>query len=123
MMKCVVKKTVASRAGVRAAPRVARPAGLSRRQQTVCKSSSANKNLPAIAAAMSTVFSASAAHAVEVNQVYGDLASDNRVGVLAFLIAPALGWVLFNSTAGLLGQYDRTKKEADRIEKKTNKFF
>jgi len=78
MMKCVVKKTVASRAGVRAAPRVARPAGLSRRQQTVCKSSSANKNLPAIAAAMSTVFSASAAHAVEVNQVYGDLASDNR---------------------------------------------
>ena len=46
-----------------------------------------------------------------------------RVGVLAFLIAPALGWVLFNSTAGLLGQYDRTKKEADRIEKKTNKFF
>ena len=80
MMKCVAKKTVASRAGVRAAPRVARPAGgLSRRQQTVCKSSSsANKNLPAIAAAMSTVFSASAAHAVEVNQVYGDLASDNR---------------------------------------------
>lgn len=42
---------------------------------------------------------------------------------MAFLIAPALGWVLFNSTAGLLGQYDRTKKEADRIEKKTNKFF
>ncbi|WZN60419.1 photosystem II protein Y [Chloropicon roscoffensis] len=124
MMKCVAKKTVASRAGIRAAPRVARPAGgLSRRQQTVCKSSSANKNLPAIAAAVSTVFSASAAHAVEVNQVYGDLASDNRVGVLAFLIAPALGWVLFNSTQGLLGQYDRTKKEADRIEKKTNKFF
>lgn len=79
MMKCVAKKTVASRAGIRAAPRVARPAGgLSRRQQTVCKSSSANKNLPAIAAAVSTVFSASAAHAVEVNQVYGDLASDNR---------------------------------------------
>lgn len=78
MMKCVEKKTVASRAGVRAAPRVARAGGLSRRQQTVCKSSSANKNLPAIAAAMSTVFSASAAHAVEVNQVYGDLASDNR---------------------------------------------
>lgn len=46
-----------------------------------------------------------------------------RVGVLAFLIAPALGWVLFNSTQGLLGQYDRTKAESERIEKKTNKFF
>ena len=58
-----------------------------------------------------------------MNQVYGDLAADNRAGILLFIVGPAIGWTAFNSIQGLLGQYDRTKDAGDDIEKKQKKFF
>ena len=39
-------------------------------------------------------------------EVVGQLASDQRVGVLALLLAPALGWVGFNILGPGLNQLD-----------------
>jgi photosystem II PsbY protein len=69
-----------------------------------------NNNTQKVAAGLattcSTLLAASQAQAMEVNQVYGDLAADNRASILLFLFAPALGWVGFNILQPFLRQVD-----------------
>uniref|UniRef100_A0A7S2T576 Photosystem II PsbY protein n=2 Tax=Chloropicon primus TaxID=1764295 RepID=A0A7S2T576_9CHLO len=114
MMKTVANKSVVgSRGGVRAA--ALRPATVSRRQGTVMK---ANRAAAAIATTCSTLLAATQAQAVELNQAYGDLAADNRAGVLLFVVAPAIGWGLFLSVQGISNQAQRTQRKSDEIARK-----
>merc|ERR1712060_515972 len=111
--------SVARGAAARSAAKVAAPRVVSRRR-TVTQ---ANKTAVGVASACSTLLAASAASAAELNQAYGDLAADNRAGILLFIVGPAIGWTVFNSIQGLLGQFDRTKEASDNIAKKQKKFF
>ena len=56
------------------------------------------------AAAAAPLVYASQADAAQ--EVVGQLASDQRLGVLALLLAPALGWVGFNILGPGLNQLD-----------------
>jgi len=42
------------------------------------------------------------------------LITDNRLGVLLFIIAPALGWVGFNSIAGLQRQVNNMAEKNEK---------
>jgi len=78
----------------------------------------ANRAAAAIATTCSTLLAATQAQAVELNQAYGDLAADNRAGVLLFVVAPAIGWGLFLSVQGISNQAQRTQRKSDEIARK-----
>mmetsp|Transcript_13940 Transcript_13940/g.26813 ORF Transcript_13940/g.26813 Transcript_13940/m.26813 type:complete len:97 (+) Transcript_13940:116-406(+) len=48
-----------------------------------------------------------------VQEVF-EIAADNRLGVLLFIIAPALGWVGFNSIAGLQRQVNNMAEKNEK---------
>merc|ERR1712115_385648 len=94
----------------------ARPLTHSRRQTTAMTASNNNtqKVAAGLATTCSTLLAASQAQAMEVNQVYGDLAADNRASILLFLFAPALGWVGFNILQPFLRQVDNMNDKNSR---------
>merc|ERR1719235_931347 len=98
-----VSTKLSTQQGARATVRLSRASCAKKAARATTRMSAADgakdrQGAKAVAAGVaSTLLAASQANAAELNQVYGDLASDNRIGILAFLVAPALGWTLFNS--------------------------
>lgn len=71
-----------------------------------------------VTAASSLLVAGSADAAVEISQL---AAADNRIGILATLFVPALGWVGFNIGQPLLSQLGRMDEMAGSPAKKSIK--